>query len=206
MRFIDLTGQRFGRLLVLNEAERTKNGVKWNCRCDCGRDLIVYSGNLRMGYTKSCGCMAHEKNLLKRKTHGKSNSRLYRIWRGIKSRCSDKASENYGGRGITVCEEWNKSFEAFCEWSMANGYSENLSIDRINNDGNYEPSNCRWVNNETQANNTRKNRKITINGETHTAREWDKIMGHPLGTISQRLHIGWPEERAVLFKGPEKIA
>ena len=161
MTTIDLTGERFGRLVVLREAEpvvdvRGKKFRAWLCKCDCGNEAIIRQTQLRSGGTRSCGCLHKEITAKIHMTHGLSqdNKRLYKVWKIMRRRCNnpkDKSYKNYGGRGIRVCEEWDKSFVPFYEWSMANGYHEDIAdsgrnritIDRINNDGDYEPNNCR---------------------------------------------------------------
>jgi hypothetical protein len=197
---IDLTGERFGMLTALECVEKTRNGTKWLCRCDCGQLCVVLLGNLRGGKQKSCGCLRHRE--AHNRTHGESRSaRLYRIWTGMKTRCdnpSRKAYPQYGGRGISVCSEWANSYEAFRDWALRSGYADDLSIDRIDNNGNYEPANCRWATREQQSNNRRSNRLITANGATKTMAEWARESGIRYTIIYKRLKHGWSEEKAVL--------
>lgn len=170
MRIIkDIAGQRFGKLIAATPVELdSEKYVNWLCKCDCGNTTIVNSSRLIHGRTKSCGCLKREMTTARNKSAAKYNARgnrIYRIYYGILTRCFNQKDDhypNYGGRGITVCQEWKESFEAFRDWSLANGYQKNLSIDRINNDGNYEPFNCRWATAKEQANNRRQRR---INNE-----------------------------------------
>lgn len=164
MKF-EMVGKRFGRLLVLSEGEKAKSGeCRWICKCDCGVITPpIKSTRLRKGITKSCGCLQKEIVTLRVTKHNKSHSRLYSIWRGIKERCLKQNSVNYkyyGGRGITICDEWKNDFQAFYDWAMSHGYADCLTIDRIDNDSNYEPSNCRWATNKEQQNNRRNNKKV----------------------------------------------
>lgn len=172
MEVIDLIGQRFGKLTVVARAENDKYGkARWVCKCDCGGTTISCGSSLRGGLSKSCGCIRNEKIKYVNYKHGGSNTRLFHRWMDIKHRCynpKDKYYSIYGGRGIVVCEEWLNSFESFRDWAIQNGYTDDLTIDRINTNGNYEPSNCRWVSFREQANNTRRNRIVEYHGEKDT--------------------------------------
>ena len=164
----DLTGQRFGRLVVVERGGRDKNGLTtWKCRCDCGETTIETRSNLINGRVNSCGCLSIELSLQRFTKHGKRHTRLYGVWNNMKNRCYNPKVHNYhryGARGITVCEEWRDNFEKFCEWAISNGYDENApfgkcTLDRIDNDKGYSPDNCRWVDAKTQSNNRSNNRK-----------------------------------------------
>ena len=155
-RLKDLTGRRFGRLTVLSRAENSGSGkARWLCRCDCGKRTVVLGSHLNDGHTQSCGCLGLEHATEAKIKHGESKTRLYRIFLAMHNRCerpSVKAYERYGGRGIRVCDEW-KNYEAFASWAHANGYKEELSIDRIDNDNGYSPENCEWI---TRSENSRR--------------------------------------------------
>lgn len=165
-RLDDLIGQRFGHLTVIGRAEnrRSPSGsccVVWTCKCDCGNTKEVRANELRSGSTLSCGCYRKQKHL----THGMRKTRLYNIWSNMLQRCTNTrhpAFLDYGGRGINVCPEWSGSFESFEKWALANGYTDNLSIDRINNDLGYSPENCHWATPKQQACNRRPRRKAVI--------------------------------------------
>ncbi len=202
-KFVDLSGQRFGKLTVLERAGTysENGGVMWRCRCDCGKETTVISNSLRSGKTRSCGCLSAEKSK-ERAKHGSTGSRLYRIWSAMIERCTNpnrKGYENYGGRGITVYEEWRKNFSSFKEWAESNGYEDTLTIERKDNDKGYSPDNCRWITFKAQQNHKRDNHLLTCKGETHTIAEWSEITGIRFSTICNRLSYGWPIED-VLFR------
>lgn len=164
MKLIDMTGQRFGRLLVKERGKNGKRGkVYWRCQCDCGKEVSVRGDHLRDGRVHSCGCYNSEVTTERHTTHGYYYTRLYKVYRTMLARCNNPKNTNYvhyGGRGIAVCEEWKHDFLAFRTWAIANGYDEtaergNCTIDRIDVNGNYEPSNCRWVSMLVQAKNKR---------------------------------------------------
>ncbi len=199
MRVIDITGQKFGRLTVLyriNRPAHIKSKNAWyRCLCDCGNYKDVCSKHLRSGAVKSCGCY----NVEHATKHGLSRTRLYRIWALMKDRCTNVNCPTYscyGGRGITFCDEW-KSFENFHDWAINNGYKDLLTIDRIDVNGNYEPSNCRWSTMKEQGRNRRNNRNITINGKTMCLSEWCEIYGIDFYTVMSRLKRGWDYEKAI---------
>lgn len=158
------------------------------------------SANLIYNRVASCGCYKREMLSKKQSKHRQTNTRLYGIWCAMKSRCGNNntlAYPDYGCRGITVCEEWKNSFESFMNWANSSGYDEKLSIDRIDNDGNYCPENCRWVDSATQASNRRSNVIYEYNGVSHNISEWSKIMGISYKKLHRRLKSGWPIERAL---------
>jgi dimeric dUTPase (all-alpha-NTP-PPase superfamily) len=204
----NLEGKRFGRLAVLKKAEKSRY---WECHCDCGTQKAIDGYNLLKGITNSCGCISRERLIERNKansTHNMRNTRLYHIWDTMKARCLrpiSKDYKNYGARGITICEEWRSQFEDFYQWAMGNGYQSHLTLDRIDVNGNYEPSNCRWATAKQQGNNTRFNRQITINGETKTIAEWSEISGIGPKALRYRVESGWNEKDLLLPVGVQKV-
>jgi hypothetical protein len=198
-RKIDLMGKRFGRLLVIREnperAEKSR-AVQWQVKCDCGMEKLVTGAALVSGRTVSCGCLQKElaaSALLKHGEGGHNQTRLYRIWAGMKNRCyfqGNKHYKSYGGRGIMVCSQWKDSFEAFRDWANLNGYRDDLSIDRKNPDGNYEPSNCQWVTDDDQRWNKRNTRKIQYHGKEYTVKEFSERFRIPHTVLYNQKNMG----------------
>jgi len=179
-RLNDLTGKRFSRLFVLsreypNAVYKDYSAPRWMCRCDCGNEVVVLGVGLRSGNTKSCGCYKRDRIIEVSLKHGEGGTPLYKVWQDMKQRCHNKNDYHYvwyGGRGIRVCQKWQNSYEAFRDWALANGYQENLTLDRIDNDGDYCPENCRWATRHQQAANRRNNNEVVgveqlSNGKGH---------------------------------------
>lgn len=203
---LDLTGHKYGKLSVIKPVGKNKHGkVLWLCKCECGNETITSSNSLRRGHTISCGCAHLEKIAKGNPKHGLTNAKLYPVWVMMKDRCmnsNNKEYKNYGGRGVTVCNEWKNNFQAFYDWAMTNGYVEGLSIDRIDNNGNYEPSNCRWATRREQQLNTTRNKRITYNGKTQTLTEWSEELNVRFNKLWERLYkLNWSVERAFTTGG-----
>lgn len=206
MKKIDLTKQRFGRLLVIRESDN-KNRTAWECLCDCGNTVVVTTTGLRNKGTKSCGCLRAEIAEQTHTIHGGSRksgrNRLYIIWSSMRERCfnpNHQAYSNYGGRGITICNEW-EDFAEFRRWAISNGYDESQTsqtIDRVDVNQSYCPQNCRWISRSEQANNKRNNRYITYRGESRTIAEWSELFGIPYSLLYKRIVTrGWDAVRAI---------
>ena len=197
----DLKGKRFGLLTVIEKTKDKSGYSVWKCKCDCGKTHIALGTRLTHGKVLSCGCLRYTKASQKLTTHGKRHTRLYSIWANMKNRCNLPTSTEYaryGARGIRVCDEWQDDFMAFYNWAIANGYRDDLTLDRENNDGNYEPSNCRWATSHEQTRNTRHNRMLEHNGETHCITDWSAITGIPKALIGQRIdRLGWTIDKAL---------
>lgn len=179
----DITGKRFGRLLAVRKTRIKERKTYWLCKCDCGKEVEVCVSHLIDGHTKSCGCISLERIAKVNYKNGLSQSRLGRCYHNMKNRCYWEHSEMYkyyGERGIKVCDEWlNKEtgLVSFCSWAMSHGYADDLTLDRIDTNGNYEPSNCRWVDLYTQANNKRTTHYVSVNGEVDTVARWSRALG-----------------------------
>ena len=211
----NLVGMKFGRLTVMDRESPKSKKAKglWVCKCECGNVIKVNTSDLKSGNTTSCGCKRKETLRQLRTKHGESNTRLYNVWSDMKKRCYNTKNvdyKNYGGRGITVCDEW-MDFQNFYEWAIANGYDETAprgqcTIDRIDVDGCYEPENCRWVDRYIQMNNKRNNRILTYNGESHTLAEWCEIVNIPYNCLKSRLNkLHWSVEKTLTTPTRNKI-
>lgn len=204
----NLVGEKFGRLTVLSPDEDyiSHDGhhyAKWLCKCDCGSVISVRGDSLKNGRTKSCGCLTPDNNR-SRATHGDSRkshrNRLYTIWANIMQRCKNPKNSSYkyyGDRGIRICEQWER-YEEFKSWALADGYSDELTIDRTDFDGDYCPENCRWISIQEQQNNKRTNHSLTYNGKTMSVAQWSRETGMPYRTLMSRVYIlRWDDERAI---------
>lgn len=191
---VDISGQRFGRLVVTERAANlSPRNTRWLCRCDCGKDVIVQGGTLKGGKQQSCGCY-HRDAITK---HGMEGSRTYRVWVSMRSRCTDKNSKpyaNYGGRGISVCESWG-TFESF--YADMGDAPDGMSIDRIDNSKGYHPGNCRWASMEEQSNNRRTNRILSFQGRNQSLTQWAREVGISPISLKSRISLGWDVEKAL---------
>lgn len=202
---IDLTNQRFGKLVAEEWVPKYKGSEgRWKCRCDCGNISYVPTYHLRCGNTKSCGCgridSARKKKPELRSYQGayteSHRPRLYWTWLNMIRRCENPKAPDYhryGAIGISVCEEWH-DLPAFLNWAYSNGWQEGLTLDRIDNDGEYCPANCRWADRYTQGNNKRTNVFLELNGERHTVTEWSRIINLSPNVLYGRMKSGWPVE------------
>jgi hypothetical protein len=195
---MDLSGQHFGELTVLTDGGRDGNGkTLWRCICSCGTETVKYAFNLRRGRATSCGCTGRNETF--KATHGQAGTPLYRRWAEMLKRTTNANSgryADYGGRGIGVHPEWQDSFEAFAR-DMAEGFSPELTLERIDNDRGYEPGNVRWATYVEQARNTRRSHRVEFRGQTRVLVEWCEVLGLSYGAVRQRLYKGWSIERAL---------
>lgn len=196
-----LAGKTFGRLTVLDRATNDSHGnIRFRCMCKCGCETVVTASHLKAGHTRSCGCLIPDTTSARVTKHGWGHTRLYRIWSHMKEQCLNPNSisyKNYGGRGITVCNEWKQDFTAFRDWAMENGYSDELQIDRIDNFEGYFPDNCRWSTRAEQSLNRRSNRFLEYGGKRQTIKEWALEIGISHKILYDRIKSGWSVERAL---------
>jgi hypothetical protein len=203
-RFKDLTNIRFGKLLAIKPIKKHDNSkYYWECICDCGNTKIIMSSNLLRGISTTCGC-GKIKIGEKTRKHGMAKTRIFKIWAGIRKRCTNSKCKTYplyGGRGISISPRWDEFINFYND--MKDGYSDNLSLDRINPNGNYEPGNCRWATQKTQNRNRRNNNYISLNNEIKTLSEWAEISGVNSSAIRYRINNGWDTQKAI-FTSTEK--
>jgi len=210
MARLNIVGERFTRLTVIKFEEIRGRYSYWLCRCDCGNETIVRGNLLTYGSIKSCGCLhieAAQKQGKRKRKHGKTKTAEYNAWCGAKARCynpNDKAYLNYGGRGIKMCKRWRDSFDDFLE-DMGKRPSQKHTIERINNDGDYSPENCRWATRKEQAVNKRNNCFVAFNGETNTISQWSRKFEVTYRVLQKRINqLGWPIEKALTEPIKEK--
>lgn len=176
----DITGNRYGMLTAIKPVPRKNGRLFWLFRCDCGTEKEINKNSVMRGKVVACGCFRLKRTIEQSRTHGETETRLYQCWRDMKVRCllkTCKNYKNYGGRGITICSQWKDDYETFSSWSKLNGYSDNLTLDRIDVNGNYCPENCRWITQKEQAKNKRNNRKITFDKKTMILSDWLRFFG-----------------------------
>ncbi len=199
----DLTGRRFGRLLARQISETRRGGrISWDCLCDCGNSFVATAKSLKNGNTSSCGCFRREVTGKSRRTHGRSHDSMHSTWLAMNDRCCNPNTPTYayyGGRGIKVCDRW-RGTNGFLNFvaDMGERPAEGMTLDRIDNDGGYEPGNVRWATRDEQASNNRRNRFVTYQGATKTLSQWARHFGFRPQIFIGRLRIGWDFERAAL--------
>ncbi len=204
---LNLEGKHFGRLTVGRFAYVKNGKAYWRCICDCGNETVVQAKELNNGHTKSCGCLQKDIARQHQTKHGYSKTRLYRIWNQMKERClnpNDSSYQWYGKKGITVCDEWKNNFARFRNWAIQNGYTDDLTIDRIDVYGNYEPSNCRWITMKEQIRNKRTNILVEFNGREMCLADAARLSGISKATLHGRYHRGDSGER--LFRPVRKLS
>ncbi|HDG5860076.1 TPA: hypothetical protein PF291_001533 [Staphylococcus aureus] len=182
-------GDKYNRLTAVKEIDNRK----WLFRCICGNEKIISKYDVQKGHTKSCGCLQKENTSKAKRTHGDTDSRLYYIWENMRKRCYKPNSDrykNYGARGITICDDWKDNYSNFYKWAYSNGYNDNLTIERIDINGNYEPSNCTWITMKDQAKNRSSNKWVYIDNVKYSPQELEKIYKIPVKTIYARIARG----------------
>jgi hypothetical protein len=203
---IDLTGRVFHRLTILHRSATRRHA--WLCRCACGKEKEILASNLTLGITQSCGCLQRERTRAASLTHGRSGTPEHEIWQGMRKRCYQptcRAYKDYGGRGIQVCDEWQDFARFYAD--MGPRPSPKHTVERHDNNGPYAPDNCSWAPRSEQANNTRRNRRLTLRGETRTLHQWAQSVGMTDHVLKKRLNRGWRIDKALtipLQRGPVK--
>lgn len=199
----NIVGQKFGMLKVVKFSHTENKKSYWLCECECGVRKVLRADSFKpsktRNVTKSCGCLNNKPREYAR-IHGDSRTKLYHVWASMKDRCvnpNGKYYKHYGGKGISVCDEWKNEYLSFKKWAIENGYKDGLTIDRIDVNGNYEPSNCRLITHREQQYNTTRNRRYTFQGETLTVTEWANRTGIKRTTLNARLNHGWDIDRAL---------
>lgn len=208
-KIIDLTNKRCGNLIVngIHSKYKTPNGtnrILWDCTCKCGKTVVVDGASLRSGHTSSCGCLSSRTSIQERsRTHGKSKTRLYGIWCGMHSRCYNpnrRAYQHYGAKGIVVCQEWH-DYLVFENWALTNGYTDKLTIERLDVTGDYEPSNCCWIGKSQQSDNRSTSLVYSYNGKSQNLTRWAEEVGIKYSTLYARLKVyGMDFEKAITLK------
>jgi hypothetical protein len=202
---LDLSGQKFGLLTVVDVSHKKDGNYYWNCLCECGKTSIAKATSLRQGNVKSCGHLQGNKGVAR--THGMRYERIYMTWKNMKIRCTNPKAQNYpmyGGRGITVCDRWTESFENFYD-DMKEGYDNTLSLERINVNGNYCKENCKWATQDEQAANKTNTAYLTYKGVTKRARDWAGLIGVNKKSVVRRIYLGWKPEECLFGKNYEQI-
>lgn len=205
MSKVVLIGNKYNNLTIQKDLGMVEHSHIVQCVCDCGNIIDRRLDQIKSGAVKSCGCFKKSMLVKRNKanfygTHNKSKTRLYRIWADMKQRCinpKQKVYKNYGGRGIKICDDWKSDFMTFYNWAMNNGYSDKLSIDRLDVNGNYEPNNCRWVNQKVQLRNTRRTIIIKIGNQEKCLKDWCAVYNKPYSTVCGRIKSGYSKTNAL---------
>lgn len=208
-KYEEMIGKKFGHLTVIGVSSRTdKYGHKYlDCKCDCGNFKTIVMHHIISGASQSCGCGVSKSTIKRNTTHGGTGTRLYTIWLSMRKRCTnskEKDYQYYGAKGIKISSEWS-TFDTFRDWSLSHGYDDSLTIDRIDVNGDYCPSNCRWITFAEQCRNRTNNRQVTINGEAKLITDWIKESPVSMTTVYDRMRKGWPVEDALFITDRRKI-
>jgi hypothetical protein len=196
----DIANIQFNELMAIKYLHHKNGHAIWLFQCSCGKLIENRKNRVMSGNSKSCGHLLIQFNKSTKTIHGKTNSRLFNIWRGMKARCYNKNNKDYiryGGRNIKIYQEWKQDFKVFYYWSINNGYQDNLQINRIDNDDDYKPNNCNWVTSKENSNNKRNSKLITYNNRTQTLSQWAEELNINRTTLSERFRHGWPVDKVL---------